>query len=122
MLLYSWDRVRDVCVDFTRSSPLTQTGLADFVPGRVVADVAHRKRVNYEARCHANGYGFIPFSFSSLGELEKEAVALLKRIQQFSTTQDIGARAAAHIFTRVGFTIARGVGAQIVSRLSTNLL
>ena len=122
VLLYSWDRGRDVCVDFTGSSPLTQSGLADFVPGRVVTDAAHRKRVKYEARCQANGYGFIPFSFSSLGELEKEVVALLKRVQRFSTAQDIGARAAAHIFTRIGFAIARGVGAQIVSRLPTNLL
>ena len=87
-----------------------------------MADAAQRKRDKYEARCQAIGYGFIPFSFSSFGELEKEVVALLKRIQRFSTTQDIGARAAAHIFTRVGFAIARGVGAQIVSRLPTNLL
>ena len=122
VLLYSWDRGRDVCVDLTGSSPLTQSGLSHFIPWRAVADAAHRKRVKYEARCQAIGYGFIPFSFSSLGELEKEAVALLKRIQRFSSTHDIGARAAAHIFTRVGFAIARGVGAQIVSRLPTNLL
>jgi hypothetical protein len=122
VLLYSWDRGRDVCVDLTGSSPLTQSRLSDFIPGRVVADAAQRKRDKYEARCQAIGYGFIPFSFSSFGELEKEAIALLKRIQRFSTTQDIGARAAAHIFTRVGFAIARGVGAQIVSRLPTNLL
>ncbi|XP_074271262.1 uncharacterized protein LOC141595191 [Silene latifolia] len=40
LLLYSWDRGRDVCVDLTGSSPLSQTGLSDFVPGRVVADAA----------------------------------------------------------------------------------
>ena len=56
------------------------------------------------------------------GELDKDVVALLKRIQKFSRTQDIEARAAAHIFTRIGFAIARGVGAQIVSRLPTNYL
>ena len=110
MLLYSWDRGRDVCVDFTWSSPLAQTGLADFVPRRVVADAAHRKRFKYEGRCRANGYVFIPFSFSSLGEL-KEAIALLKRVQRFLTTQDIRARTTTHIFTRVGFAIVRGVGA-----------
>ncbi|GKC89013.1 hypothetical protein Tco_1149662 [Tanacetum coccineum] len=34
MLLYSWDRGTDVCVDLTRSSPLTQTGMVDFIPGQ----------------------------------------------------------------------------------------
>ncbi|KNA03701.1 hypothetical protein SOVF_206410, partial [Spinacia oleracea] len=111
-LLYSWDRGCDVCVDLMRSSPLTQSGLSGFAPGRVVTDTAIRKR-EYEARCRAIGYGFLPFSFSSLGELDKDAVALLKRIQKFSRAHDIEARAAAHIFTRIGFAIARGVGAQI---------
>ncbi|GKA32385.1 hypothetical protein Tco_0718752 [Tanacetum coccineum] len=44
MLLYSWDGGVDVCVDLTRSSPLTQTGMVDFVPGRAVIDAAQRKR------------------------------------------------------------------------------
>ncbi|XP_071714679.1 uncharacterized protein [Rutidosis leptorrhynchoides] len=122
VLLYSWDCGRDVCVDLTGSSPLTQSGLSDFVPGRAVVEAARRKRVKYESCCQAIGYGFIPFSFSSLGELEKEAVSLLKRVQKSSMAQDIGAGAAAHIFTRIGFAIARGVGAQIVSRLPTNFL
>ncbi|GKB81066.1 hypothetical protein Tco_0947961 [Tanacetum coccineum] len=80
MLLYSWDRGLDVCVDLTRSSPLTQTGLADFVPGQAVMDATHRKRVKYEAECADIEYGFLPFSFSSLEELEKDAMALLKQI------------------------------------------
>jgi len=122
VLLYSWDRGLDVCVDLTGSSPLTQSGLSDFVPGRGVVVAAQRKRDKYEARCREIGYGFLPFSFSSLGELDKDVVALLKRVQGFARTQDIGARAAAHIYTRLGFAIARGVGAQIVSRLPTNFL
>ena len=122
VLLYSWDRGLDVCIDLTGSSPLTQSGLSDFVPGRVVAVAAQRKRDKYEAHCKAIGYGFLPFSFSSLGELDKDVVALLKRVQAFARTQDIGARTVAHIYTRLGFAIARGVGAQIVSRLPTNFL
>nr|GEY50329.1 hypothetical protein [Tanacetum cinerariifolium] len=50
MLLYSWDSGLDVCVDLTGSSPLTQTGMTDFVPGRAVIDAAQRKRVKYEAK------------------------------------------------------------------------
>ncbi|GJX08356.1 hypothetical protein Tco_0196288 [Tanacetum coccineum] len=92
MLLYSWDGGLDVCVDLTGSSPLTQTGMVDFVPGRVMIDAAQRKRSKYMAKCAAIGYGFLLFSFSSLGELEADAVTLLKRIRKFSMTQDIGAR------------------------------
>ncbi|GKB91100.1 hypothetical protein Tco_0963372 [Tanacetum coccineum] len=44
MLLYSWEGGLDVCVDLTGSSPLTQTGMADFVPGRAMIDAAQRKR------------------------------------------------------------------------------
>nr|GEV19349.1 hypothetical protein [Tanacetum cinerariifolium] len=39
-LLYSWDGGLDVCVDLTGSPHLTQTGMADFVPGRAVIDAA----------------------------------------------------------------------------------
>nr|GEY83225.1 reverse transcriptase domain-containing protein [Tanacetum cinerariifolium] len=34
MLLYSWDKGLDVCVDLTGSSPLTQTWMTDFATGR----------------------------------------------------------------------------------------
>ncbi|GKC24416.1 hypothetical protein Tco_1026566 [Tanacetum coccineum] len=62
MLLYSWDGGLDVCVDLTGSSPLTQTGMADFVPGRAVIDVAQRKRVKCMAKCTAIlDMGFFPF-------------------------------------------------------------
>ncbi|GJU02522.1 hypothetical protein Tco_1112860 [Tanacetum coccineum] len=122
MSLYSWDGGLDVCVDLTGSSPLTQTGMVDFVPGRAVIDAAQRKHGKYMDRCAAIGYGFLPFSFSSLGELEADAVTLLKRIQKFYITQDIGARTAIHIFNRISFVIAKGVGAQIVSRLPSNFL
>ncbi|GKA18498.1 hypothetical protein Tco_0698413 [Tanacetum coccineum] len=109
MLLYSWDRGLDVCVDLTGSSPLTQTGMVDFVPDRVVIDVAQRKRGEYMAKCAAIGYGFLPFSFLSLGELEADAVTLLKRIRKFFMAQDIGTRVDVHIFNRISFAIANGL-------------
>ncbi|GKA90921.1 hypothetical protein Tco_0812791 [Tanacetum coccineum] len=122
VLLYSWNVGRDVCVDLTGSSPLTHTNMVDFVPGRAVTEAAQRKRVKYEAKCTDIGYGFLPFSFSSFAELEKDTMNLLKRIRKFSMAQDIGARAAIHIFNRISFAIAKGVAAQIVSRLPSNLL
>ncbi|KAL9247624.1 hypothetical protein vseg_021038 [Gypsophila vaccaria] len=122
LLLYSWDRGRDVYVDLTGSSPLTHSALPDYAPGRVVADAARRKCAKYQVLCEARGYGFLPFSFSSLGELEGGAVDLLKRIQRISVSHDARKRVAAHIFTRICFSIAKGVGAQIVSRLPTNFM
>ncbi|GJR08519.1 hypothetical protein Tco_0791171 [Tanacetum coccineum] len=71
MLLYSWVGGLDMCMDLTKSSPLTQTGMADFAPGRAMIDATQRKRVKYEAKCTTIRYGFLPFSFSSLGELER---------------------------------------------------
>ncbi|GKE18947.1 hypothetical protein Tco_1426524 [Tanacetum coccineum] len=89
--------------------------MVDFVPGRAVIDAAQRERGKYMAKCATIGYGFLPFSFSSLRELEADAVTLLKRIRKFSMAQDIGARTAVHIFNMINFAIAKGVGAQIVS-------
>ncbi|GJQ99981.1 hypothetical protein Tco_0522966 [Tanacetum coccineum] len=82
MLLYLWDRGLDVCVDLTGSSSLTQTRYWVW---------------------------FSPFSFSSFGELEKDAVALLKRIRKFYVGQDIRTRAAIHISNRISFAITKGV-------------
>nr|GFB90854.1 hypothetical protein [Tanacetum cinerariifolium] len=122
MLLYSWDGGLDVCVDLTGSSPLTQTEMVDFVAGRVVIDAAQRKRDKYMAKYAAIGYGFLPFSFSSLRKLEAYAVTLLKQIRKFSMAQNIGVLAAVHIFNRISFAIVKGVNAQIVSWLPSNLL
>ncbi|GJY12177.1 hypothetical protein Tco_0381486 [Tanacetum coccineum] len=80
ILLYSWDGKLDVCVDLTGTSPLTQTGMVDFVLGRAVIDVAQHKRDKYMAKCASIGYGFLPFYFSSLWELEADVVTLLKWI------------------------------------------
>ncbi|GJW00560.1 ribonuclease H-like domain-containing protein [Tanacetum coccineum] len=76
MLLYSLDGGLDVCVDLTRSSPLTQTRMID-----PVFEAAQRKRTKYEAKCVDIGYGFLPFSFYSFEELKKDAMTLLKRIR-----------------------------------------
>nr|GEX01144.1 hypothetical protein [Tanacetum cinerariifolium] len=68
------------CAGIVGSLPLTQTEMVDFVPGRAVIEAGQRKRAKYEAKCANIGYGFSPFSFSSFGELEKDAMTLLKRI------------------------------------------
>ncbi|GKA98975.1 putative reverse transcriptase domain-containing protein [Tanacetum coccineum] len=87
MVLYSWDGGLDVCVDLIGSLPLTQTGI----------DVAQRKRGKYMAKCAAIRYGFLPFSFSSLGELEADAVTLLKRIRKFPWLMILGYNGNANV-------------------------
>ncbi|GKA95182.1 hypothetical protein Tco_0817220 [Tanacetum coccineum] len=47
--------------------PSMITGMADFVPGRAVIDVAQSKCGNYMAKCATIGYGFLLFSFSFWG-------------------------------------------------------
>ncbi|GJZ89332.1 putative reverse transcriptase domain-containing protein, partial [Tanacetum coccineum] len=86
MLLYLWDGGLDVCVDVTGFSPLMQTAMVDSVPGRAVIDVVQHKRGKYMDRCAAIGYGFLLFSFSTLGELEADAITLLKRIRNAPLT------------------------------------
>nr|GFD39329.1 hypothetical protein [Tanacetum cinerariifolium] len=65
------------------------TEMADFVLGRTVIDAAQRKRSKYMTKCADIGYGFLSFSFSSFGELKKDAMTLLKRARKFSMAQDI---------------------------------
>ncbi|GJY03760.1 hypothetical protein Tco_0369700 [Tanacetum coccineum] len=88
-IFFTWG-IREGCGEPTeadpkvlRSSPLTQTEMIYFVLGRAVLEAAQRKRVKYKAKCADIGYGFLSFSFSSFGELENDAVTLLKRIQKF---------------------------------------
>ncbi|KAL6544681.1 hypothetical protein OROMI_023543 [Orobanche minor] len=121
LLLYACDRERDVCVHLTGSSPLTRSGMLDFVPGQVVAEAGKRKCVKYRDLCAAKGYGFLLFSFSTLEELDADAVALIV-LRNFALAQDAEARAAHHIFSRISFAIAKGVGAQLVSRMPTNFI
>ncbi|GJY69257.1 hypothetical protein Tco_0472239 [Tanacetum coccineum] len=84
MLLYSWDRGLDVCVDLTGSSPLTQTRMVDFLPVRAVIDVAQRKRGKYMDKCAAIRYGFLPFSFLHHWELRQDALPV-KRYENSSS-------------------------------------
>nr|GEV09755.1 hypothetical protein [Tanacetum cinerariifolium] len=108
VLLYSWDVGRDAYVDLTWSSPLTHTHMVDFVSGRAVTKAAQRKRAKYEDKCADIRYGFLPFSFSSFGKVEKDAATLLKRIRKFSMAQDIGARTVVYIFNRISFSLKWG--------------
>ncbi|GKB25017.1 hypothetical protein Tco_0864418 [Tanacetum coccineum] len=59
---------------------------------------------------------------SSLGELEVDAITLLKRIRKFSMAQDIRASAAVHIFNMISFAIAKGIMAASAIAISSDFL
>ncbi|GJV72448.1 hypothetical protein Tco_1492443 [Tanacetum coccineum] len=67
MLLYSWDKGLDACVDLIGSPPLTQTGMVNFVLGHAIIEAAQRKCVKYEAKCADSGYVFSPSHSFLLG-------------------------------------------------------
>nr|GEX90432.1 hypothetical protein [Tanacetum cinerariifolium] len=90
-----------------RSSPLTQIGMTDFVPGRVVIDVSQRKRVKYEAKFANIKYSFF-LSHSLLLGIREGCDSPTKADSNFFVAQDIGARVFVYIFSRVTFAIAKG--------------
>nr|GEU34910.1 hypothetical protein [Tanacetum cinerariifolium] len=73
------DKGLDVYVDLIGSSPLTQTWMVDFMPDRAMIDASQHKCIRCETEYAYIGYGFLPFSFSSFEELEKDGAVLLKQ-------------------------------------------
>nr|GEW14418.1 RNA-directed DNA polymerase, eukaryota [Tanacetum cinerariifolium] len=110
--IYLWFRISaskevDIGLDGGRDKPLRPADMLLYL--HAVIEAAQRKCVKYKDKCAYIGYGFLPFLFSSFKELEKDALTLLKRIRKFFVIQDIRARTAIHIFSRINFAIARGL-------------
>ncbi|KAL5727948.1 hypothetical protein ACHQM5_001085 [Ranunculus cassubicifolius] len=122
LLLYNWDQGKDVCLDVTGVSPFAGGGVRSYVPGKALENAVKLKKKKYDDKCFMHGYGFTTFAFTIFGELGEEALLTLKRIVQFSHGHSLTAKAANHIYHRISFTIMKGVGAQLLSRLPTSLL
>nr|GFA56580.1 hypothetical protein [Tanacetum cinerariifolium] len=134
MLLYSWNEGLDVCMDLTGSSPSTQMGMVDFVPGRTMIDVAHHKWFKYEGKCETSDivFSFLFFFAWGIGEECGDPTEAYPKVLRCGdiTEEDMKvlrgsrhwARAVVYIFSRISFAIARVVVSQIVSRLPSNLL
>nr|GEU71101.1 hypothetical protein [Tanacetum cinerariifolium] len=71
MFLYSWDRDLDVYVDLKGSSPLTQTGMDDFMLGCAVIEAAQHNRAKCEVKCIDIGYCFPPSHSLLLGNWKR---------------------------------------------------
>ncbi|KAL5730364.1 hypothetical protein ACHQM5_003194 [Ranunculus cassubicifolius] len=122
LLLYSWDQGKDVCLDVTGVSPFAGGGVNSYVPGKALDNATKLKKRKYEDKCFKHGYRFATFAFTIFGEFGEDALDILKRIVQFAQGHSLSAKAANHIFHRVSFSIMKGVGAQLLSRLPTSFL
>lgn len=122
ILFYSWVQGKDTCVDITGTSPFSIVGLQGFIPGKAVKTAASNKMKKYENVCDSKGYHFLPFSFSTIGDLGDDATELLKRICTVARGQPGGCKDTSHILSRIAFSIQKGCGAQLVSRLPSNFV
>ncbi|MFS7888600.1 hypothetical protein Hanom_Chr00s000001g01597121 [Helianthus anomalus] len=81
------------------------------------------KKVEKHAKaCEDNQHAFVPLAFDTFGSLAPEAVRFLSRVQRvvhsnFSTPQGRG-----FVFSRLGFSIQKGMAAQFVARLPAILM
>lgn len=122
LLFHNWDKGKNVCVDITGCSPFAGNGAHASNPEASVAYVANRKKQKHDKSCLDHGYGFLPFTFSSFGELGVEALELLKRIKQVGAAHFNNPSMASFIYQRVAFSIQNAVGTQLVTRLPTSFM
>ena len=122
LLLFNRLHGKDTCVDVTGSSHFAGIGVFSLAPSASLTNAAERKRKKYTAKSEDNGYKFIPFAFSTFGELGEDTLNLLSRIASFSSSNSSSTTSIAYIFHRLSFCIQKGVGAQFVARLPANFL
>lgn len=104
-------------MDVTDVSPFTTASTTTFTPSRIISMAVTRKRNKYLDTCTAQGYGFQVLAFSTLGELEDDLIAFLKRLRNCLLSRDVNHKFCNSLFHRIGIVIQKGVGSQLVARL-----
>ncbi|GKD42816.1 hypothetical protein Tco_1267461 [Tanacetum coccineum] len=122
LLLFNWLQGKDACLDVTDISPFVGTGASSWAPRVALNNVVKKKRRKYTSICANNGYKFITFAFSTLEEFDKVALDTLSHIKSLSISHSNNVKSSTFIFHRVSFCIQKEVGAQLVSRLSSNFM
>ncbi|GJU10781.1 hypothetical protein Tco_1133177 [Tanacetum coccineum] len=92
ILLYSWDRGIDVCVDLTGLSRVTQTWMIDFVPGLAKDAVTLLKRIRKFSIAQDIGartvvYIFSMISFAIAKGVRAKLVSLASQLVYWGTTR-----------------------------------
>ncbi|KAJ0815419.1 hypothetical protein HanPSC8_Chr17g0797291 [Helianthus annuus] len=122
ILVFGWEGGKHVCVDLTGVSPLV--GLKDkgFVVGQVVLKAEASKVAKHEKACLENQHVFVPFAFDTFGGLAPDAVRLLNRVQKVVNNNSSSLKVSNFVFSRIGFSIQKGVAAKLVVRLPASVL
>ncbi|KAF5793663.1 hypothetical protein HanXRQr2_Chr08g0319011 [Helianthus annuus] len=119
ILVFGWEGGKHACVDLTGVSPLV--GLKDkgFVVGQAVlkAEAEASKVAKHDKACRENQHVFVPFAFDTFGGLAPDAVRLLNRVQKVVNSNSSSLKVSNFVFSRIGFSIQKGVAAQLVARL-----
>ncbi|KAJ0878423.1 putative reverse transcriptase domain, exostosin [Helianthus annuus] len=122
ILVFGWEGGKHACVDLTGVSPLV--GLKDkgFVVGQAVLKAEASKVAKHEKACLENQHVFVPFAFDTFGGLAPDAVRLLNRVQKVVNSNSSSPKVSNFVFSRIGFSIQKGVAAQLVARLPAIVL
>ncbi|KAJ0901999.1 hypothetical protein HanPSC8_Chr08g0331881 [Helianthus annuus] len=117
ILVFGWEGGKHACVDLTGVSPLV--GLKDkgFVVGQAVLKAEASKVAKHDKACRENQHVFVPFTFDTFGGLAPDAVRLLNRVQKVVNSNSSSLKVSNFVFSRIGFSIQKGVAAQLVARL-----
>ncbi|KAJ0505403.1 hypothetical protein HanRHA438_Chr12g0554181 [Helianthus annuus] len=75
------------------------------------------KVAKHEKACLENQHVFVPFAFDTFGGLAPDAVRLLNRVQKVFNSNSSSLKVSNFVFSRIGFSIQKGVAAQLVARL-----
>ncbi|MFS7972396.1 putative exostosin [Helianthus anomalus] len=122
VLVFGWEGGKHACVDLTGVSPLAGFRENGFVAGQAVLKAESKKVEKHAKACEDNQHAFVPLAFDTFGSLAPEVVRFLSRVQRvvhsnFSTPQGWG-----FVFSRLGFSIQKGMAAQFVARLPAILM
>nr|GEX26858.1 putative reverse transcriptase domain-containing protein [Tanacetum cinerariifolium] len=122
VLVFKWVEGKHACVDLTGVSPLVRLSGRGFTAGQDSLKVASCKVTKHKKSCIENQHVFIPFVFDTFGFLALEAVKLLSRVQRVMHSNVMTPRSTDVVFKRIGFAIQKGLAAQLIARLPSNIM
>ncbi|KAJ0925533.1 putative reverse transcriptase domain, exostosin [Helianthus annuus] len=117
ILVFGWEGGKHACVDLTGVSPLVGLKDKSFVVGQAVLKAEASIVAKHEKACLENQHVFVPFAFDTFGGLAPDAVRLLNRVQKVVNSNSSLLKVSNFVSSRIGFSIQKGVAAQLVARL-----
>lgn len=115
IMVYNWENGKDICFDVTVVSRITSSG--NFVPGQAISAAITRKRNKYLAKCASHRYEFGVLPASTLDELSDDVIVFIKRLKSYLASHYVNNKIGSSLFHRLGITIQKDMGAQLVARL-----